>query len=243
MIFLNKINKYKFFSIKNNLLYCIKIFNDFIFFSFLIKEYIKIYNLYSLYLLKYFIYLINMIIIKYIIYNLYYYLYYKNNNYDINNSNIYILELFYWKNKNFIIYNKYNNIEQKILLIKKISKTKAKGRIKKYKVIILLGNKSGWFGIGINKDYYLQNAIYKARIYAFKNIYTIPLFYSKILKNNIYLEKKFKKLYLFSSLYKIKISSHYIIRLLFYFIGINNINSKIIGIYNIYKILSLIINI
>lgn len=244
MIFLNKIYKKNSF-LNKYLIYNIKLFNDFIFFSYLIKEYIKLYNLYSLFLLKNFIYLLNIFSIKYIIYILYYnniILHIKNNNFYI----IYNLELFYWKYKNLINYNKYilyNNIEQKILLIKKISKTRAKGRIKKYKVIVLIGNKLGWFGIGFGKDYYLQDAISKARLHAFKNIYQISLFYSKILKNNIFIKKNFKKLYLFSSVYKIKISSNYIIRLLFYFIGIYNINSKIIGIYNIYNILSLIINI
>lgn len=245
MIFLNKkIYNKKYIYYKNiNLLYFIKIINDFIFFSFLIKEYIKIYNLFSFNLLKNFINLLNIIAIKYILYNIY------NNIFNITttiNYKIYILELFYWKNKNFINYNKYllfNTIEQKILLIKKVSKTRAKGRIKKYKIIIIIGNKSGWFGIGCSKDYYLQDAISKSRLHAFKNIYQISLFYSNLLKNNIYIKKKFKKLYLFSYNYKIKISSSYIIRLLFYFIGINNFNSKIIGINNIYKILSLIINI
>ena len=240
MIFLNKINK-NIFSKKNNLLYSIKLFNDFIFFSFLIKEYIKVHNIYSRYLLKNSIYLLNMLAIKYIIYIMYNNIFYINNNIYYK---IYTLELFYWKNRNFINYNKYlYNIEQKILLIKKVSKTRAKGRIKKYKIIVLIGNKNGWFGIGFSKDYYLQDAIAKARLHAFKNIYYIPLFYSKLLKNNIYIEKKFKKLYLFSSNYKIKVSSHYVIRLLFYFIGINNISSKIIGINNIYNILSLILNI
>ena len=240
MIFLNKINK-NIFSKKNNLLYSIKLFNDFIFFSFLIKEYIKVHNIYSIYLLKNSIYLLNMLAIKYIIYIMYNNIFYINNNIYYK---IYTLELFYWKNRNFINYNKYlYKIEKKILLIKKVSKTRAKGRIKKYKIIVLIGNKTGWFGIGFSKDYYLQDAIAKARLHAFKNIYYIPLFYSKLLKNNIYIEKKFKKLYLFSSNYKIKVSSHYVIRLLFYFIGINNISSKIIGINNIYNILSLILNI
>lgn len=145
MIFLNKkIYNKKYIYYKNiNLLYFIKIINDFIFFSFLIKEYIKIHNLFSFNLLKNFINLLNIIAIKYILYNMY------NNIFNIKNIiyyKIYILELFYWKNKNFINYNKYllsNNIEQKILLIKKVSKTRAKGRIKKYKIIIIIGNKSG----------------------------------------------------------------------------------------------------
>ena len=240
MIFLRKTSKF-IFPIKTNLLYSIKLFNDFIFFSLLIKEYIKTQNLYSIYLLKNSIYLINILAIKYILYTVYNKILYIYNNFFYK---IYTLELFSLKYKNYINYNKYiDNIEQKILLIKKVSKTRAKGRIKKYKVIVLIGNKSGWFGIGYSKNYYLQEAIINARLHAFKNIYQIPLFYSNILKNNIYIENKHKKLYLFSSTYKLKISAHYVIRILFNFIGITNISSKIIGIYNIYNILSLILNI
>lgn len=91
MIFLNKINK-NIFSKKNNLLYSIKLFNDFIFFSFLIKEYIKVHNIYSIYLLKNSIYLLNMLAIKYIIYIMYNNIFYINNNIYYK---IYTLELFY----------------------------------------------------------------------------------------------------------------------------------------------------
>lgn len=242
MIFLNKTSK-KISFITNNLIYNIKLFNDFIFFTYLIKEYIKFHNLYSIDILKNSIYLLNMLSIKHILFNLYNDILYKNN--YIYCNNIYILELFYWKNKSFISYTTRNiyNIEQKILLIKKISRTRSKGRIRRYKVIVLIGNKSGWFGIGFSKDYYLQNAISKARVHAFKNIYQIPIFYSNILKTNIYIEKKFKKFYLFSSNFRIKKAAHYVLRVLFDFVGITNISSKIIGIHNIYNILFLILKI
>lgn len=241
MIFLKQTDR-NFIYKPTKLIYSIKLFTDFIFFIFLIKEYINIQILYSIHVLKNSIYLLNILAVKYILFTIYY------NIFSIKNYSfykIYNLELFYWKNKSFNIYNsnKKYNIEQKILLIKKISRTRAKGRIKRYKVIVLIGNKSGWFGIGYSKNYYLQEAISNARSHAFKNIYQIPLFYSNILKNNIYLEQKFKKLYLFSSKYKIQTSRNYILRVLFDFIGISNISSKVIGLNNIYNIISLILKI
>lgn len=92
MIFLKKISK-KIPFITTNLIYNIKLFNDFIFFTSLIKEYIKLHNLYSIDILKNFIYLLNMLAIKYILYNMYNDILYKNN--YIYCKNIYILELFY----------------------------------------------------------------------------------------------------------------------------------------------------
>nr|YP_009186565.1 ribosomal protein S5 [Cyclospora cayetanensis]AKO71983.1 ribosomal protein S5 [Cyclospora cayetanensis]ANJ44338.1 ribosomal protein S5 [Cyclospora cayetanensis]ANN13272.1 ribosomal protein S5 [Cyclospora cayetanensis]ANN13301.1 ribosomal protein S5 [Cyclospora cayetanensis]ANN13330.1 ribosomal protein S5 [Cyclospora cayetanensis] len=238
MIFLNKKFKIKLFK-QPNLLYSIKLYNDFIFFSYLIKEYIKIYTNFSIYIIKNFIYLLNILAVKYIIY-------YSNNKYIFNNiyHTIYILELISWKKELIFKFNKkYNySIEQKILLIKKISKTRAKGRINKYKVILILGNKTGWFGIGYSKHFYLQEAISNARLHAFKNIYHFPLFYSNKITNNIYIEKKIKKLYLFSSIRKIHMSRHYVIRVLFNFIGYDIIYSKLIKLNNIYNILSLILN-
>ena len=242
MVFLYKKHKKKSFR-TNILIYSLKLFDDFIFFLLLIKDYINIYNLCLTVVLKNAIYLLNIIAIKYILYSNY-----LKNLYIINYNyyNIYNIELFCWTRQSNIIYSKkynYNNIEQKILMIKKISRSREKGRIRRYKIIILIGNKTGWFGIGYGKNYHLQEAISSARLNAFKNIYQVPLVYSNILKNNIYLCKKSKKLYLFSSNYKIKNSAHYFIRVLFEFIGINNISSKIIKIHNIYNILSLILKI
>lgn len=241
MIFLTTNYKNVFF-INKKLIYFIKLFDDFVFFISLFKEYITLYKLSSVNYLKNSIYLLNLLSLKYILYIKHNNIFYLN---DYNIYKIYILELFYWKYKNVSKYKRFfqNNIEQKILLINKISKTREKGRIKRYKVIILIGDKSGWFGIGYSKNYYLQEALSNARLHAFKNIYQVSLFYSNLLKDTIHLQKKSKNLYLFPSTNKLKLSSNYFIRILFDFIGLNNITSKIIGIHNIYNILSLILRI
>ncbi len=241
MIFLNTRRQNKNIFFKTKLIYSIKLCNDFIFFINLIKEYIKLRTIDLLPSLKNFIYFLNILSIKYILYTLYYKVFFIKNYFFYQ---IYNLELFYWNSNNFIKYfNKKYNIEQKILLIKKVSRTRAKGRIKRYKVILLIGNKSGWFGIGYSKNYYLQEAISNARIHAFKNIYQIPLFYSNLLKNHILVKQKTKKLYLFSSKYKIQPPTNYVIRVLVNFIGITNVTSKFIKIHNIYNTLSLILKI
>lgn len=114
-----------------------------------------------------------------------------------NNLKIYylcIIKLFLIYNYNlFLIFfyqkNKYRNILQKIIELQKISKTRKKGRIRRFKIFLLIGAKNYWVGVGIAKDFYLQKAINKARFAAFKKIYFFfiilekILFYSNILKN------------------------------------------------------------
>lgn len=235
MVFLQ--TKYKkAFTLETRKKYFIKLLNDFIFFIFLLKEYSFIYKSFSINCIKNFIYLLTLLSVKYILSIKYKKIFYLNN-YNINQ--IYNIELFYWKYKN-IKKGFTKKIEQKVLFINKISRTRKKGIIKRYKAIVLIGEKTGWFGIGWKKSYYLQEAISKARLHAFKNIYQVPLFYSNILKDTIYLHKKSKKLCLFPSS-KFKLPSNYFIRILLDFIGLNNITSKIIGIHNIYNILSLIL--
>lgn len=124
--------------------YFIKLLNDFIFFIFLLKEYSLTYKLFSINSIKNFIYLLTLLAIKYILYIKYKKAFYLNN-YNINQ--IYNIELFYWKHKN-IKKSFSKNIEQKVLFINKISRTRKKGRIKRYKAIVLVGEKNGWFGIG-----------------------------------------------------------------------------------------------
>ncbi len=141
MVFLTKTYN-KIFYKKLKVIYSLKVYTDFIFFNFLVQEYITLYNISLLKFLKTFIYLLNLVAIKYILFIHYFNVFYIKNYVE---NRIYILELFYWKNKHFTNINNTttNNIEQKILLIKKISRTRKKGRIKRYKVVILIGNKSG----------------------------------------------------------------------------------------------------
>nr|QDC33680.1 ribosomal protein S5 [Neospora caninum] len=88
------------------------------------------------------------------------------------NYNLFLL--FFYKT------NKYNKILQKIIEIKKISKTKQKGRIKRFKILLLIGAKNAWIGVGVSKDFYLQDALNKARFFAFKKIYFFYIILEKL---------------------------------------------------------------
>nr|BAL70573.1 small subunit ribosomal protein 5 [Plasmodium malariae] len=94
------------------------------------------------------------------------------NIYDFN----YIYFYIYKYNKNILFNfdkNIFNNINiiDKIIEIKKISYTIKKGRIKRYKILLLIGNKQGWIGIGIGKCNNINKAIIIAKIKALNNIY------------------------------------------------------------------------
>lgn len=74
--------------------------------------------------------------------------------------------------------------KQKIIFCKKVSRTRKKGRVYRYKVIMITySTSSSWFGLGKAKDFFLQNAVYKARINSFKNIFSINSGNSKNLEN------------------------------------------------------------
>ncbi len=224
--------------------YPIKIANDFLFFSFILKEYIRLHVLPSLNSLTTTIYLLNILAIKYLLFTTYISTFARINSSSPRNQ-AYSLELLFWSAQKILTLNikAVNNIEQKILCIKKISRTRERGRIRRYKVIVLVGNKSGWFGIGSSKSYYLQEALSSARTHAFKNIYHLPVFYSQLLKNKMCQKQRARRLYLFSSMSKLQSPAHYVLRVLFDFAGITNIRSKVIRIDNIYNILSLILTI
>lgn len=67
-----------------------------------------------------------------------------------------------------------NEYKQKVVLCKKVSRTRRKGRVCRYKVILITYSTAfTWFGIGVAKDFFLQNAVHKARINSFKNIFSI----------------------------------------------------------------------
>lgn len=237
MIFLYKTTPFK-----KKLLFKHKISNDFMFFIFLIKEFLKLKNIYTHNILKLSIFLLNLFSIKFLFFirhiNIYITILYKKNIF----FQIYSIEICYWKNKKYIdSFLQLKKISQKILLIKKISRTRAKGRVKRYKVVLILGNKSGWFGLGYNKDYYIQEAISKARLNAFKNIYIISILYSNLLNNIMHIQSKSKRLYLFFSKYNRIISKNYVIRILFDFVGLTNIKSKLIRYNNIYNILKILL--
>ncbi|VEV59445.1 apicoplast ribosomal protein S5 (apicoplast) [Plasmodium vinckei vinckei] len=181
--------------------------------------YNKIYNLLVIYIKLY-----------YILNNIYYY----NFNYYIYNMNyiyFYIYKYNSLNNKINIIYNNINIIE-KIIDIKKISYTIKKGRIKRYKVILLTGNKQGWVGIGIGKHINLNKAILFSKINSLNNIY-----YFKYSMLNMY---KLKYIYInYSNIFlklQFKICNYLNIRFLLFkylFECLGYLNCKIIIYYNI----------
>lgn len=180
----------------------------------------KIYNILIIYLKLYCI-INNKRDKKYIFNNknvnfIYFYIYKYNNNIKLNNS---IIKL-------------NNNIIEKIIEIKKISYTIKKGRIKRYKIVLVLGNKQGWIGLGVSKNININKAIISAKIKALNNIY-----YFKYSILNIY---KLRYIYINYSKFFIKLQfkiyNYLNIRFLllkYLFECLGYFNCKIIIYYNI----------
>ena len=89
----------------------------------------------------------------------------------------YILNCNKYKNtvpwlQNISTYGSYSTIiKKKIIQIKRISSTNKKGRIFRYKVIVGIGSKKSWVGVGMAKSTDLIKATTQAYVSACKNIY------------------------------------------------------------------------
>ncbi|EPT24393.1 ribosomal protein S5, putative (apicoplast) [Toxoplasma gondii ME49] len=164
-----------------NFLFYLYILKDFIFYKYFFFK-----NKTYWYLINIFLFLLNLNFLKLLNINI-------NNSFNtiskikknISLYYIYIIKILLIFNYNlFLLFfyktNKYNKILQKIIEIKKISKTKQKGRIRRFKVLLLIGAKNAWIGIGVSTDFYLQEAINKARFFAFKKIYFFYIILEKL---------------------------------------------------------------
>ncbi|SCQ17338.1 apicoplast ribosomal protein S5, putative (apicoplast) [Plasmodium ovale] len=220
-------------NIRNNIIISNKLNNFYILYYIFIlfKSFFIILNIkYN----KKYLYRIYYFLILYIKLYYIYYIIFKNYNYYIYNFN-YIYFYIYEYNQIILNYNnKINNINiiEKIIEIKKISYTIKKGRIKRYKIILLIGNKQGWVGIGIGKSINMNKAILLSKIDAFNNIY-----YFKYSVLNLY---KLKYIYIncnkFFIKIKFKICNYFDIKFLllkYLFECLGYLNCKIIICYNI----------
>nr|QEM01626.1 30S ribosomal protein S5 [Nephromyces sp. ex Molgula occidentalis] len=135
------------------------------------------------------------------------------------------------KNLKFEKFKNFNSIKYKIIDIQKNSKTTKKGRTKKFKIIIVSGNFTGWFGLGIGKHTHFINALELAYLKSLKNIFYIN---KNLLKNfnnyNIFIKFKASKLFINSQLKKGKgLKSSIYLNYIFELLGCNNLFTKSIG--------------
>nr|WPW47583.1 ribosomal protein S5 [Coccidia sp. AB-2023a] len=84
-----------------------------------------------------------------------------------------------------------DNVIYKILDIKQVSRTRKGGRQRRFRVLLICGNYTGWLGIGIGKGNNITEATNKARYSAYKYIYYFNITLSGSIFKSI--ETKFKK--------------------------------------------------
>nr|QEM01656.1 30S ribosomal protein S5 [Nephromyces sp. ex Molgula occidentalis] len=123
-------------------------------------------------------------------------------------------------------------IKYKILNIQKISKTTKKGRNKKFKLITVSGNGTGWFGIGISKDINFSTALNNSYKNSLQNIFFIDKNYFNNISFNNNLFNKFKSSYLLikpSFKYGKGIKSSTYLKNIFELAGMNNLSTKLKG--------------
>nr|QEM01828.1 30S ribosomal protein S5 [Nephromyces sp. ex Molgula occidentalis] len=141
------------------------------------------------------------------------------------------------KSKNTLNFNK-NLIKYKILNIQKISKTTKKGRNKKFKLLTVSGNSTGWVGIGQGKDSNFLTAVNNSYKNSLKNIYFIEKYYF----NNLFYKFKSSKLLIKSNFnYGKGIKSSMYLKNIFELAGNNNIVTKRIGSRNKLNIINILL--
>lgn len=150
----------------------IKAFNEFLFFVYLLLEIAQIGNKKGI--SAEYIYLLNFVFVKYIL------LFKKVNTVFYDRTICFLakditcyLRIFFDSEKNGDSFKIDRNCKQIVLLCKRVARTRKKGRVCRYKVILLsYSTSSRWFGIGEAKDFFLHNAIAKARLKSLFNIYS-----------------------------------------------------------------------
>lgn len=143
---------------------------DFLFFIHILLGIINIYNTH--FTLKKYIFILNLVCSKYVSIfqgkDLCFFAGYKYSSKEIHEY----LELFLEREAPDHVFLEKYKLQQRVILCKKVSRTRRKGRINRYKIIIMLYDDSEtWFGIGKAKDFYLYNALSKARLNSLKNIF------------------------------------------------------------------------
>lgn len=213
----------------------LKNIEELLFLVYLIFETLYVINFADM--IKEFIYTLNYIFVKYI---------YLFKDIQIFATPVYLENI----NKYLTIYFEVDNVKelykdkniykQKIILCKRISKTREKGRIYRYKIMLIIFSTSySWCGIGEAKDFFLQNAIYKARINAFRNIFLITLKNVKNIRSII--QKKKNSLFIIKSRKNILLSKLSSLDFVKESLKKMNVLIKKRNSDNIFKILNLII--
>ncbi len=118
--------------------------------------------------------------------------------------------------------------EEKVLLIKRVSKKTTGGNYVTFSALVVVGDKKGKVGIGIGRGLEVPPAIQKAMNYARKHLITVPIF-KNTLPHEIKL--KFKSAYILLKPAPegsgLKVGS--VARVILDLAGINNASGKIIG--------------
>jgi len=79
-----------------------------------------------------------------------------------------------------ILPNEEKNLEEKVLVIKRISKKTPGGNYITFSVLVVVGDRNGSVGVGVGRSQEIPPAIKKAINYAKKHLITVPLYKSTI---------------------------------------------------------------
>lgn len=119
-------------------------------------------------------------------------------------------------------------IEEKVLLIKRVSKKTTGGNYVSFSALVAVGNKKGQVGVGLGRGLEVPPAIHKAISYAKKHMITVPL-YRNTIPHEVRLKFKAALILLKPAPEGTGLKVGSVARVILDLAGVNNASGKIIG--------------
>jgi small subunit ribosomal protein S5 len=124
--------------------------------------------------------------------------------------------------------NEENKIEERVLLIKRVSKKIPGGNYVSFSALVSVGDKKGRVGVGLGRSLEVPPAIEKAINYAKKHMINVPL-YKNTIPHEVMLKYKSAKLFLKPAPEGTGLKVGSVARVILDLAGVNNASGKIIG--------------
>lgn len=124
--------------------------------------------------------------------------------------------------------NEENKIEERVLLIKRVSKKIPGGNYVTFSALVAVGDKKGKVGIGLGRALEVPPAIEKAVNYAKKHMINVPI-YKNTLPHEVKIKYKAAKILLKPAPEGTGLKVGSVVRIILDLAGVSNASGKVIG--------------
>jgi len=124
--------------------------------------------------------------------------------------------------------NEENKIEERVLLIRRVSKKTPGGNYVTFSALVAVGDKKGRVGIGLGRALEVPPAIEKAANYAKKHMIIVPI-YKNTLPHEVKIKYKSAKILLKPAPEGTGLKTGSVVRVILDLAGVNNASGKVLG--------------